>query len=78
MWKVTDCGLPANELGYPRLKGLGWTQETFHTWEAAVKYARSWLGESDCLPALLEDKEPGLFTADYSGYGDIIEIKKES
>lgn len=77
MFIVTDNGNPANENGFPRLKGHGWTQGTFTTWEAAVKYARNWLGEYDVLPALLEEQKPDdeQFSVDYSGCGDVIEIK---
>lgn len=76
MYIILDCGLPANEHGYPRVKGLGWTSTSFSTWRKAVEYARQWLGEWNSLPNNLENKEKRYFKYNYSGYGDCIEIKE--
>ena len=77
MFQVFDGGKPADETTVPRLKGLGWENSKFETFEEAQKYARMW-----CAPYgssydgmngfVLKLNEP----YDYSGCGDTIEIRE--
>lgn len=71
---VYDNGKPASEKGFPNLKGKGcWTNHTFLTFEGAQEYARAWLGQFAPSPEFLKINQP----YDYSGYGDVIEIRSE-
>ena len=73
MFTVYDNNKPANQKGFPMLRGKGWVQNSFSTLNEAVDYAREWLGEY----ALIAPTEPNK-PINYSGYGDMIEIREES
>lgn len=68
-YQVFDNGKPADQKGFPILKGNGWKNSKFPTWQAAMAYARKWLG-AYVVP--LKINTP----VDYSGYGDKIEVRR--
>lgn len=68
-YQVFDNGKPADQKGFPILKGNGWKSSKFSTWQAAMAYARKWLG-AYVVP--LKINTP----VDYSGYGDKIEVRR--
>lgn len=70
MFSLYDNGKPASAVGYPELEGKGWKSHCFDTYEEADEYVRKWLGQ---LYIQLEPNRP----VDYSGYGDLIEIREE-
>jgi hypothetical protein len=74
MYGVFENGKPCSEVGFPDLKGHGWTTSEFKTLAEAVDYAKKWLGdfgdEDFALPlGTLE------FKYCYNGYDSIV-IKK--
>ncbi len=68
---VYDNGKPASTVGFPQI-GLckGWDTHRFATWPIAVAYAAMWTGQ-------LIQPEDLLKPYDYSGYGDMLEIRIE-
>jgi hypothetical protein len=76
-FQVFDGDKPCDEVGVPRLKGLGWVTSRFATFAEALKHARKW-----CAPyGSSYDGEEGFVLEvnkpyDYSGYGDMITIKE--
>ena len=73
-YQVLDNDKPADENGFPELKGRRWTSAIFKTFEEAQTYARNWLGlhyQHNC-PSIPN------FKVDYSGHGDFIEIRQIS
>ena len=72
MFTVYDSGKSANNKGFPQLKNKGWVQNSFSTLNEAIDYARNWLGEYAAI-CPTEPNKP----VDYSGYGDMIEIRSE-
>lgn len=71
MFCVYDNDKPASVEGYPYMHS-SWKNHRFETFEEAQKYARNWLGELE----ILCPNEPNS-RVDYSGYGDMIEIREE-
>jgi hypothetical protein len=71
MYTVYDNGKPANRASYQSLRDPWWDNASFPTFQAAVAYARCWLGEWDTLPI---DWNGSVY--DYDGYGDTIEIRR--
>lgn len=67
---VYDNGKPASREGFPVLKGSGWETHRFQTVVEAQHYASQWLGQFDVGTLM-----PGT-PVDYSGCGDIIEIRE--
>jgi len=53
------------------LKGYGWKNNKFNTFEEAIEYANKWLGEYSGVELKLNTP------IDYDGYGDTIEIREE-
>jgi hypothetical protein len=72
MFGVYDNGKPASVVGFPVLRGCGWDNHQFQTFEEAEKYAQNWLGQYSGMT--LEVNKP----VDYDGYGTMIEIREES
>jgi hypothetical protein len=71
MYGVFENGKPCSEVGFPAIKGLGWTTHEFETYDLAFAYAKLWLGAySD---AIEEDFGIGK-KVNFNGYGDTIEI----
>lgn len=69
---VYDNGKPASVKGFPSIKGFtGWDTHRFDTWPKAVAYAAQWVGR-------IIQPEDLLTPYDYSGYGDIIEVRIEN
>ena len=68
MFAVYDNGKPAK---FPECKvDKSWSNNEFETFDAAVEYANKWLGPYG--GELLVLGKPN----DYSGYGDVIEIRE--
>ena len=51
-----------------------WKNNEFDTFDEAVQYARLWTGKMGSLPLNM----PANCPVDYNGYGDMIEIRKET
>ena len=75
MFTVYDKGLPANDKSY-ELGGDGWQNATFETYEETVRYAADWLGNWSPSLSYLRTALANETEYDYSGYGDIIQIKE--
>ncbi len=71
-WGVFDNGKPASMAGFLELRHSCWATHEFDTYGQALKYAQQWLGEWWDEDLDIEPNEP----TDYSGYGDMIEIRK--
>lgn len=70
MFTVYDNGRLAR---YPEVNvGASWDNCSFPTFEAAVSYAKQWLGQWDTLPPNWDGS-----SYNYDGYGDTIEIREE-
>ncbi len=67
MYIVLDHGKPATWVRYSR-----WSNSSFDTQEKARAYALDWLGPYSAEQSI----EQFLAGFDYSGHGDIIQIKK--
>jgi hypothetical protein len=77
MYQVFENNKPCDEIGYPELKGKGWTNSQFTNFEDARNYAWTWLGQYACMD---DDGENGIALepdkpVNYNGFGDMIEIK---
>ncbi len=72
MFKVYDNGKPATSATFSLMEGIGWDNCEFHTFNEAVAYVENWLGT---LGNVSEWKVNT--PVDYTGYGDMIEIKEE-
>lgn len=69
---VYDNGKPASAKGFPQIKEVeGWNNHKFDTFPIAAAYATMWVGH-------IIQPEDLLKPYDYSGYGDIIEIREEN
>lgn len=72
MFCVYDNGKPASVKGFPVIKSVkGWETHRFDTWPKAVAYASQWIGR-------IIQPEDLIKSYDYSGYGDIIEVRIEN
>jgi hypothetical protein len=69
-FSVYENGKPCNRIGFPILKGNDWKNHSFDTFEAAQEYANDWLGDY-ATPLTVN------VPYEYSGYGDMIEIREE-
>jgi len=69
MFQVFDNNKPADASGHN--VHHTWNNSTFSTFEEAHQYANQWLAPSHGL-VILKLNQP----YDYSGYGDIIEIRE--
>lgn len=69
-YQVFENDKPADNKRFSYLKGLDWNNSSFDTFEEALKYAKSWLGDFDSIPPNFAPNQK----YDYSGYGDTIEI----
>lgn len=67
---VFDNGRPVSADSFPYLRRKGWLTNLFDTLEAANKAVKRWLGDDFSVGELTPDSP-----VDYSGYGDIIEIR---
>lgn len=65
---VFDNNKPASKQGFPQLKGKGWENHIFGTFEAAVEYANEWLGAYGGVELQLD-------TPYYYSYSDNIVIR---
>ena len=72
MYGVFDNNKPANSTAFPQLKGKGWKSHLFGTFKDAEEYAKEWLG--DYYPG--KDVLVLGLPYNYSGYGDLIEIRE--
>lgn len=73
MFGVFDNGGPADSTGLPQLQGIEcWAVSVFNTFEEAQEYAHHWCGQYLAAEEKLQVDIPH----DYSGYGDMIEIRK--
>ncbi len=69
---VYDNGKPASAKFFPQLGEIeGWDNHKFDSWPKAVAYASMWVGQ-------IIQPEDLLKPYDYSGYGDIIEVREEN
>lgn len=66
-----DNGKLANNQGFPELRGKGWSFEGHNDLDTCRGYAAAWLNDSK-LGWKLEVGKP----VDYSGFGDMIEIRE--
>lgn len=77
MFQVLENGKPANHQSFPKVHP-SWNKAEWETFEQAKIYAWKWLG--DCAGGSndgTDGVELKLNTPyDYSGYGDIIEIRE--
>ena len=73
MYGVFDNGKPASKVGFPELKGKGWENHLFQSLSQAQNYAREWMGEYAPVDAIYSLPVGRIY--DYSGYGDMIEIR---
>lgn len=71
MYQVFDNGRPADKTGFPLLIGKGWDTSSFPALQEAQEYALNWLNLPQNCGLELQVDAP----YDYSGYGDILEIK---
>jgi len=72
MFEVFDNGKTADSRGFPSLSSIAPESNKFDSFDSALEYATWWCGgksDSTMLP-LLPD-----IPWDYSGYGDMIEIR---
>ena len=69
MYQVLDNGKPAD--CFHCNVHESWNKSTYSTFEEALEYARDWLGRYG-IGVVLKPNTPW----DYSGYGDIIEIRE--
>jgi len=70
MYQVFDNNRPADNKSFPKL-GNAWKKSKFKSFIAAHNYAQKWMGALGS-PSSLKLNTP----YDYSGYGDMIEIRK--
>lgn len=76
MWQVFENDKSADSSTYPHIKGRGWDNSKFCTFQQAYTYMRKWLGGlGDHLPEYV-DKEDG-YCFCYNGY-DTVSIRKVS
>ena len=71
IYQVLDGDRAADEKGFPRLVGKGWTNSIFHSLDEARIYLARWLNVPEEETKNIEPDSP----FDYSGHGDIAEIK---
>ncbi len=71
---VFDNGRPASKSGFPEIKGTGWLNHIFDTYNDARRYAINWLGADGGYGDFEDFKLNTPY--DYSGRGDMIEIKE--
>ena len=71
-YQVLDNGRPADNTGFPAIHS-SWSNSKFESLEEAQKYATHWVGYPNEEPETIGYLPDQLY--DYSGYGDIIEIK---
>jgi len=71
IYQVLDGDRAADENGFPRLVGKGWTNSIFHSLDEARIYLARWLNVPEENTKDVEPDSP----FDYSGHGDIVEIK---
>ncbi len=69
-FQVLENNKPCDSASFQQLRGCGWDNSFFNSFADAVEYSRQWLGDYDNLP----DEWNGSCW-DYSGYGDVIEIR---
>lgn len=69
MFQVLCNNKPADENGFPELKGKGWISSKFDTFDKAKDFVTLWLGFEIDIELNQE--------FDYSGYGDTIKIVQE-
>lgn len=70
-YQVFDNDKPADEIGFPEIRGFGWKTSKFDTFNEAKEYACKWFDFfAEGLKFELNRPE------DYSGYGDKVEIKE--
>lgn len=74
VYTVYDNGKPADNISYPMLSDLEhcWDNSSFDTLEEAQAYVAQWIG-GDNPPHDL----PLNMIYDYSGCGDVVEIRQE-
>lgn len=73
MFGVYDNNKPCSVIGFPYLSLACWKTHQFETFEQALAYLEKWLGNySGCIPHDYNGCQ-----LDYSGYGDIVEIRTE-
>lgn len=70
---VYDNSKPASGEGFPYLKRVEWACHSYKSFPEALTYTKEWLGH---LSIVLPDDWQGQ-PLDYSGYGDMIEIRQE-
>lgn len=74
VFEITSKGeKPCSTVGYPELKGKGWDNHVFPTFEQAKEYVREW------LDVYYSEPDGGLVLDEpwnYSGYGDKIVIRR--
>lgn len=72
-YQVLENERPCSVTGCPSLtKGVGWDRHSFNSFEEALAYTKKWLG--DYAVTIPENWDGSSY--DYSGYGDIIEIRE--
>lgn len=69
-FQVFDSGKPADKSGYPSVIGEDWNTSSYTFFQEAYEYACHWLGHH----AGKVPQKPDI-AIDYSGYGDLIEIR---
>lgn len=71
LYQVLDGDRAADENGFPHLVGKGWADSIFKTLYDAQIYAAKWL---NVPPENMKTVRPDA-PFDYSGYGDMLEIR---